>query len=138
MSAADEAWQLMDGLWLAARHRAAVVAAEFGLSPPQVLALRHLDLDGGMPMNSLAAQLRCDNSNVTGIIDRLEDRGLVERRPALHDRRVKHLALTDEGRSLRARIDRRMAEAPEVLARLSAADQRTLRDVLRRALDRQV
>ncbi len=128
----------MDGLWLAARHRAAVIAAEFGLSPPQVLALRHLDLDGGMPMNSLAAQLRCDNSNVTGIIDRLEDRGLVERRAALHDRRVKHLALTDEGRSLRARIDLRMAEAPEALARLSASDQRTLRDILRRALDRQV
>ena len=34
-----------------------------------------------MPMSELAEAMRCDNSNVTGIADRLEDRGLVERRP---------------------------------------------------------
>ena len=40
------------------------------------------------------ARAQCDNSNVTGIADRLEAAGLVERRPAEHDRRVKTLVLT--------------------------------------------
>ena len=40
-------------------------------------------------MSALAHALHCDNSNVTGIVDRLEAAGLVERRAAEHDRRVK-------------------------------------------------
>ena len=52
-------------------------------------------------MSALAAALQCDNSNVTGIVDRLEAQGLVERRPAAHDRRVKTLVVTTEGVELR-------------------------------------
>ena len=73
------------------KRRFMAIASEFELSPPQVMALRQLDPDEPKPMSELALALRCDNSNVTGIVDRLEDRGLVERRPAEHDRRVKML-----------------------------------------------
>jgi DNA-binding MarR family transcriptional regulator len=48
-------------------------------------------------MRQLAARLRCDASHVTGIVDGLERRGLVERWPAPDDRRVKHLMPTEEG-----------------------------------------
>jgi DNA-binding MarR family transcriptional regulator len=111
------------------------IASEFELSPPQVMALRHLDPSEPRPMSELACALHCDNSNVTGIVDRLEDRGLVERHPAAHDRRVKMLVVTERGAQRRARLSERLDTAPEALARLSEADQLTLRDIMRRALD---
>jgi MarR family transcriptional regulator, organic hydroperoxide resistance regulator len=55
------------------KQRFMAIASEFDLSPPQVMALRQLDPDEPKPMSELAIALRCDNSNVTGIVDRLED-----------------------------------------------------------------
>ena len=86
-------------------------------------------------MSALADTLLCDASNVTGIVDRLEARGLIERREAPQDRRVKMLAVTPEGTRFRAPVGRRMAKPPQAIAELSGADQRSLRDVLRRALE---
>jgi DNA-binding MarR family transcriptional regulator len=135
-SPAGEAWALMHELVHASRRRFLAVASEFELSPPQVRALGVLDPERPVPMSELAEALHCDNSNVTGIVDRLEDRGLVERRSASHDRRVKMLAVTGRGAEVRARLAERLDEAPEPLARLSPEDQRTLRDIMRRALER--
>ena len=118
------------------KRRFMAIASEFDLSPPQVMALRQLDPDEPKPMSELAIALRCDNSNVTGIVDRLEDRGLVERRSATHDRRVKMLVVTERGAEVRERLAERLEEAPPPLAGLSPDDQRTLRDIMRRALDR--
>jgi MarR family transcriptional regulator, organic hydroperoxide resistance regulator len=135
MSAASEAWGLMHELFHASRPRFQEVAAQFHLSPPQVRALGVLDPGRPVPMSELAEALHCDNSNVTGIVDRLEDRGLVERRSATHDRRVKMLVVTERGAELRARLAERLDEAPPALARLSAEDQTALRDIMRRALE---
>jgi DNA-binding MarR family transcriptional regulator len=117
------------------RRRFLAVASKFDLHPAQAGALLHMEPGSGMPMHELATILACDNSNVTGIVDRLEARGLVARRPYARDRRVKHIVLTPEGADLRERLRARMAEAPEALRRLSPADQRVLRDVLRRAVE---
>jgi DNA-binding MarR family transcriptional regulator len=86
-------------------------------------------------MSDLAQSLFCDNSNVTGIVDRLEERGLVRREAAEGDRRVKLLVLTDEGERMRVEITKRMAEPPPPIAALSEADQRALRDILQRAVE---
>ena len=53
-----------------------------------------LQMDPGvpLPMHKLATLLACDNSNVTGLVDRLEARGLVAREPYDRDRRVKHIS----------------------------------------------
>jgi MarR family transcriptional regulator, organic hydroperoxide resistance regulator len=135
-SPASEAWSLIFELLHLSKKRFMAVASEFELSPPQVMALRQLDPDEPKPMSELAAALRCDNSNVTGIVDRLEDRGLVERRPAEHDRRVKMLMMTPRGAEIRAQLGARLSEPPEPLAQLSPEDQRALRDIMRRALGR--
>jgi DNA-binding MarR family transcriptional regulator len=133
---ASEAWALMFELLHLSKQRFMAIASEFELSPPQVMALRQLDPDEPKPMSELAIALRCDNSNVTGIVDRLEDRGLVERQPAAHDRRVKMLSITPRGLEVRAGLSARLAEPPEPLASLSVEDQRALRDIMRRALGR--
>ena len=133
-SPAGEAWSLMHELFHASRRRFLAVASEFELSPPQVRALGVLDPERPVPMSELACALHCDNPNVTGIVDRLEDRGLVERRSAPHDRRVKMLAVTPRGSEVRAQLHERLTEAPPALAALSPEDQRTLCDIMRRAL----
>ena len=111
------------------------VAAEFGLSPPQLNVLRMLGPGVELPMSALAGMLYCDPSNVTGLVDRLEARGLIERRADPEDRRVKRLASTAEGRRLRDRALARLYEPPEAIRRLSKADQRALAALLRKALE---
>lgn len=130
----EDAWALMGELFWQMRPRMVRVAGEFGLSPPQLFALKTLDPDDPVPMSALAIALHCDNSNVTGLVDGLEAQGLVERRPGEHDRRVRMLVVTDRGIAVRERLAEAMREVPPELAALSAADQEALRDILRRAL----
>src|SRR5262249_57213749 len=98
------------------------VAAEFELSEPQCHVLRLMEPGAGVPMRRVVERLGCDASNVTGIVDRLEARGLVERTACPHDRRIRMVRLTPRGAEIRARIVARMAEPPAPIAGLPAAD----------------
>ena len=129
-----EAWQLLQELTIGQKRRMFAIAGEFELAPAQVMALGRLEPGRPCAMSELAGALRCDNSNVTGIADRLEARGLVERRAAEHDRRVKMLHLTRQGAELRERLWERLSRPPEALAGLSDEDALALRDILARAM----
>jgi DNA-binding MarR family transcriptional regulator len=131
---ATEAWSLIEQLILATKQQFMALAREFELSPPGLIALKSLDPADPLPMSELASCLHLDNSTVTGIVDRLEERGLVERRTAAHDRRVKMLVVTDEGAAIRTKVVERLASVPSPLTKLSRDDQIALRDILRRAL----
>ena len=131
-SVAREAQQLFLRIGMVQRVTVATALAQLGLTFTQAHVLRLLDPERPLPMSALAGLLVCDASNVTGIADRLEARGLVERRSGA-DRRVKTLALTPTGVELRARVYELMTRPPDAILALSAADQRTLRDILRRA-----
>ncbi|HEY2427689.1 MAG TPA: MarR family transcriptional regulator [Acidimicrobiales bacterium] len=74
----------------------AAVAA-FDLSAAQAKALRYVAHAGPVPMRDVADRLGCDASNVTGIVDRLEQRGLLQRQAAPADRRIKSLVVTRRG-----------------------------------------
>ena len=113
---ANEAWSLLQRVVFSQRPRWMAAIREYDLVPPHWIALQ--TLDEPKPMGELAKQLACDSSNVTWITDRLEERGLVERQPAEHDRRVKLLVLTEKGRALRAELERRLSEAPPAIAAL--------------------
>jgi len=134
LSVAREAQQLFFQIGMVQRTRVAAAFAELGLTFPQAHLLRLIDPERPMAMSALAELLVCDASNVTGVADRLEARGLVERRSGV-DRRVKTLALTPAGVELRARVYELMSRPPDAILALSAADQRTLRDILRRAAE---
>jgi MarR family transcriptional regulator, organic hydroperoxide resistance regulator len=132
-SPAEEAWTLLRELLFAERRRFFETAAEFELHPAQAGALMHLDDQAGVPMHEIAAHLACDNSNVTGIVDRLEARGLVTRRASERDRRVKYIVPTALGLEVRDAMRERLARPPDAIERLSPSDQRLLRDLLARA-----
>ena len=131
---AGEAWDLLFRVAKAKHGVVSAQLAELDLTPVQAHALRRLDPDQPLAMSALAEALYCHASNVTGIVDRLESRGLVERAPGAGDRRVKTLVLTPEGAQARARVIELLSEPPAALASLPEADQRALRDILRRAL----
>lgn len=103
------------------------VAEESDLTPAQIRAL--LSLGEPSPMSSLAGNLGCDASNVTGIADRLEGRGLISRETG-SDRRIKLLALTPEGRKVRERVQKRLSETSPATVGLSADERITLKALL--------
>ena len=91
--------------------------------------------DRPIPMGRLAETLSCDASNVTGLVDRLESRGLVARQASPADRRVKVLVLTPTGARLRARLHQRLAAPPDPFQRLSESEQQALVRILERLLE---
>lgn len=132
---ACEAWQLLVQFSFTQRATLPALAAELELSPAQCHLLNLVEPDRPMPMGQLAGALSCDASNVTGLVDRLESRGLIQRRPSDVDRRVKVLSLTPLGARLRAALLERMTAPPANLERLSAEERRALVRLLRRLIE---
>jgi DNA-binding MarR family transcriptional regulator len=110
----------------------AAIVAEHGLTVTQARTL--LFLGEPHPMGDLAGHLACDPSNVTGIANRLEAQGLVER-VAGEDRRVRNLRLTAKGRRLRQAVARDVAARSTVTASLSVEEQDQLATLLGKLLD---
>jgi DNA-binding MarR family transcriptional regulator len=109
-------------------------AGDHTLTGAQARLLSLLSLEP-LPMRKLAQKLKCEPSNVTGIVDRLETRGLVERRPDPADRRVKLAAATEEGRRVARSLRESLRFAREPLAGLSDEERLALRGLLRRMLE---
>jgi DNA-binding MarR family transcriptional regulator len=130
---ACETWRLLLGVLAAERSRLPAIAAQLGLSQAQCQVLERLDPNAPVAMCRIAEALDCDPSNVTGIVDRLQAQGLVERRADAADRRVKKLVLTPRGLALRARLIERLSEPPSGIQDLPAEDQERLFTILHRA-----
>ncbi|MEU4521370.1 MarR family transcriptional regulator [Amycolatopsis sp. NPDC024027] len=108
-------------------------AAAQGLTTVQAKVL--VALDQPLPMHRIAEKLKSERSNVTGIIDRLEARGLVERRPGERDRRIKNIVATPAGAELARNFRGSLGFAAEPLAALAPEDRVRLRDLLGRIVD---
>lgn len=132
---ARRAWQLLVKFFFAQREHLPTPDDEFELSPVQCHVLHLIEPDEPLPMGRLAETLRCDASNVTGLVDRLEARGLVQRQASPADRRVKVIQLTASGARLRTQLLRRMTGSACSLSRLSASNQRALVRILKVLLD---
>ncbi|MBL7486983.1 MarR family transcriptional regulator [Frankia sp. AgB1.9] len=106
---------------------------ELDLTEPLANALWRLDPDAPAPsMRMLAATLNCDPSTVTFLTDRLEQRGLIQRRPVPTNRRQKVISLTDRGVEARGRLIQALT-AGSPFARLSTEDRHQLHVLLGRA-----
>lgn len=132
LTPAAAVWRRIGSLVDAERGRVQEIACAFELSVPQLLALRELDPEAPQPMGQLACAMTCDNSNITGLVNRLEKRGLVERRADPNDRRVRVIALTDEGRRVRADALARWNACPPALDDLDPSELAQLQRTLER------
>ena len=121
--------QLLD-IGYALRQRVDAEVARLGLTPAAARALSERDPDLPVPARDLALRLDCERSNVTGLVDRLEEAGLVERRVDPEDRRIKTLVVTEAGRHMRGRLHRVLVECGAILGELDEAELRVLRDAL--------
>jgi DNA-binding MarR family transcriptional regulator len=126
---AGDVWgRILDYFIANARH--VELARELGLTPGDTKLL--LDLSGEpRSMRTLAEAFACDASNITWMVDRLEERGFAERRTLATDRRVKTVILTPLGEKTRGELIENMYEPPKELVDLSRDDL----DRLRAAVD---
>ncbi|MFL5798458.1 MAG: MarR family winged helix-turn-helix transcriptional regulator [Actinomycetota bacterium] len=129
---AAEVWRLMLECAMSQFGRASGILQDLGLTPGHMKLLMQLEEGDGRAMGSLAQSFHCDASTMTWLVDRLEERGLVERRMLPADRRVKAVALTPLGAETKAEITGRVYAPPEAL---DAVDRPALEE-LREALER--
>ena len=135
-SAAQELWALVIESFAGWEDRINEASADAGLSPVSAWALVQLDPDHAISQKELAARLHCNPSTVVDPTDRLEEGGLVVRRPLPADRRINTLAVTAKGRQVRQDLVRRLFDPPEAFRRLPAADQDRFRDAMLAAVGR--
>jgi len=130
----SEVIELMSGLVSAFHRDYEAASAAHALTAAQAKVLSLLAREP-QPMRRIADRMSCEPSNVTGIVDRLEARGYVERTPDNRDRRVKLVRVTPEGRRAAEDLRDALGFAREPLAALSPAEREQLRDLLERMLD---
>ena len=127
---------LMDALYaahVAARAGVEQAMRELDLTDSLADVLWQLPSGESLSRGTLAERLKCDPSNVTFLMDRLERKGLVERGIDAHDRRVRTVRLTDAGAAGRERLIEAAAQAP-AFAGLSTAETSELTTLLRRCV----
>ena len=112
------------------RNAMTLMSQELGLTPGHLKALFVLDPGEPRPMRAMADALACDASMVTWLVDRLEERGLVERQARPTDRRVKAVVLTERGIEIRERLLRAVHEPPAELRSLDTPSLLALREQL--------
>src|SRR5438552_13918211 len=110
--------------------RSSSILHPLGLTPGHLKLMLQLEEGEARPMGSLAQGLQCDAPTMTWLVDRLEERGLVERRMLPADRRVKAVALTPLGVKTKGELLERLYEPPEELFALDAGALQALREAL--------
>ena len=104
-----------------------------GLTPPQFYVLATIGYAGGLPFGEIGAKMMVTVSNLTGIVDRLEEKRLVARKRDERDRRVVHVVLTDKGAKLcRNTIPLFEKSIAEIFAALDKSQQKELASLLRK------
>jgi MarR family transcriptional regulator, organic hydroperoxide resistance regulator len=100
----DEILKILVFLYTENRRFTKQLAARASLTGPQLTVVKMLETMGDLSLSELSDAIRAQNSTVTGIIDRMEREGIVERARSTEDRRVVRIHLTDKGKKLAAEI----------------------------------
>ena len=104
-----------------------------GLTPPQFYVLATIGYAGGLPFGEIGAKMMVTVSNLTGIVDRLEEKKVVVRKRDEHDRRVVHVVLTDKGAKLyKSTIPLFEKSIAEIFSNLEKPQQKELSVLLRK------
>lgn len=100
MSKQLETWTLFRKTFAKAQRIAEDDLRKYGTTPSQFTILWNLSTEESTPMSELSKQSSCVNSNITSIISRMEEKGLVKRIQDKKDRRIVRVDLTEEGKEL--------------------------------------
>lgn len=129
---AAEAWKAIFDFIIATAPQRNRYLGETGLTPNDARTLQSLSSDQGRSMTALAEEWKLDASTVTWIVDRLEAKGLVQRRPHPRDRRSRLVVLTTKGARLMAKNAERMYVPPPELLDLDLTELIALRDAVKK------
>jgi MarR family transcriptional regulator, organic hydroperoxide resistance regulator len=136
-TAGREAWRMLADFLFAGQvaGRFQDACSVVGVAPGAFKLLNKMEPGVGVPMRDFADRFGFDASYVTTLADALEERGWVERRAHPTDRRVKMLVITPAGIEAKQRAYESLYEPPPMFESLTAAEQRELRDLLRKVMD---
>lgn len=110
-----------------------------GIDPREWSLLRYVAASEGQAQQTLAERLAIPASRIVALVDRLEEAGLIERRPDPTDRRVRALHVTAEGRRVLGRaIEAAIAFEKQFCAALEPAEREQLIDLLQKVQAGQV
>lgn len=127
------AWIRVGIVYARTTHHLAALLKPFDLTVAQFDALAHLYVEDGITQQQLAERLVVTKGNVTGLVNRLAKRGLVERRDDPSDRRANRVVLTRAGKTLAKKTLTTQAELVEaMMARLDTREQKQLSKLLGR------
>lgn len=129
-AAAGRVWRTMSEYSMAQFRKKSRGLNDIGLTPGHMKALMTLEPGEALPMGACAQEMGCDASTATWLIDRLEERGLVERHPSTTDRRVKGVVLTKTGSETKATLKEHYSQPPEALLELSLEELQALDSLL--------
>ena len=114
---------------------AEVEGAGYDLTPVQYAALAAVSTNQGIDQVTLAGLIAYDRTTITGVIDRLVQKGLAERRASSRDRRARELEITDEGKRTLRKITPAVDSAQRIMLRgLSAKEGEELMRLLHKAI----
>jgi DNA-binding MarR family transcriptional regulator len=106
---------------------------KLALTPPQFYVLATIGYAGRLPFGEIGAKMMVTVSNLTGIVDRLEEKKLVVRKRDDNDRRVVHVVLTDKGAKLyKSTIPEFEKSCEQIFTGLSKTEQKELSAILRK------
>ena len=125
----EQSYLILFNFLLLSKRRVFTVGADYGLSGMQTVLL--VMLDSPRPMHHFKVLFNCDASNITGIVDGLEEKDLVERFSDPTDRRLKMVRLKPAGDVVRAAVlDQLTGHDTPLLSRLDADELQTFIELL--------
>ncbi len=116
----EQAYLILIKFLMRSKRRVFELGAEYEVSGMQAIML--LQLDQPRPMNSFQKMFNCDASNVTGLVDGLEQKNLVCRYANQDDRRLKMVKLEARGQKIRTDLVARLVGQGNPLSRLSPSE----------------
>lgn len=132
----EEIFSLFNRLALRSKEHQVACLERVHLTALEANALWRLEPGRTLSVRALAERCHVDPSNLSAPLERLDERGLVERRQPAHDARIRGVRLTAQGRAMRTRLVDCLFDAPPVVAGLSDAERATLKRLLSKLVDR--
>ena len=129
----EKSYLILFRFLMMSKHRVIELGSEYSLTAMQTMTLFVLERD--LAMHELKTVFNCDASNITGLVDGLEAKGLATRYEDPKDRRIKLIRLSEKGEEVRASLLYRAVQESQLLSNLDEKEKRQLIELLAKVTD---